>query len=83
MEDGIEREQLTIIDKIEKNKHIYIYIPDNSDWEDYIIIKDKLKAIEYSKINKCRVEIFNQTEEGIYKPIYRYYKNGEYFIMES
>jgi len=32
MEDGIEREQLTIIDKIEKNKHIYSYIPDKSDW---------------------------------------------------
>jgi hypothetical protein len=80
MEDGIEREQLSIIDKIEKNKDIYIYLPDNSDLKDYIIIKDKLKAIEYSKTKNCRVEIFNQTEEGIYKPIYSYYKNGEYFM---
>ena len=83
MEDGIEREQLNSMEEIEKNKYIYIYMPDNSDWENYIIIKNKLKAIEYSKNKKCRVEIFNQTEEGIYKPIYRYYKNGEYFNMES
>jgi poly-D-alanine transfer protein DltD len=82
MEDGIEREQPNLMEEIEKNKYIYVYIPDNSDWEDYIIIKNKLKAIEYSKIKKCRIEIFNETEEGIYKPLYRYYKNGEYFIIE-
>lgn len=77
MENNTKREQLNSMEEIEKNKCIYVYIPDNSDWKNYIIIKDKLKANEYSKNKNCRVEIFNQIEEGIYKPFCCYYKTCE------
>jgi hypothetical protein len=82
MEDQIEREHFFFMDEIERKKYIYIYISDNSTWEDYVIIKDKHKAIEYSKNKNGRVEIFHQVEETIYKPLCRYYKNGQYFIMK-
>jgi hypothetical protein len=78
MEDQIERETLFFIDEIERKKYIYIYISDNSEWKEYVIIRDKYKAIEYSKNKNGRVEIFNQIEENIYKPLSRYYKNGQY-----
>lgn len=81
MEDQIEREQFCFIDEIEGKKYIYIYISDNSNWENYIIIRDKLKAIEYSKKYNCKIEIFSQIEDGIFTPHYKYYKNGEYFTV--
>ena len=81
MEDQIEREQFCFIDEIERKKYIYIYISDNSNWNDYIIIRDKIKAIEYSKKYNCKIEIFSQIEDGIFKPLHKYYKNGEYFTV--
>ena len=82
MEDGIEQNiNLSEITKnIQKNNFIYLFIKDNSDWKDYTIITNKNKAIEYSKIKDCRVEIFTKNEEENYKPTFCYYKNGEYFI---
>ena len=38
MENNTKREQLNSMEEIEKNKCIYVYIPDNSDWKNYIII---------------------------------------------
>jgi hypothetical protein len=82
MEDGIERNinSFDTIKKIKEIKFIYLFVKDHSDWEDSIIINDKNAAIEYSKIKKCRIEIFAENEEGIYKPTFRYYKDGEYFV---
>jgi hypothetical protein len=84
MEDGIEQNINIDTTKsknlIKNNNLIYLFVKDHSDWEDSIIINDKDKAIEYSTIKKCRIEIFAENEEGIYKPTYRYYKDGIYFI---
>jgi|LakMenE18May11ns_1017448.scaffolds.fasta_scaffold7257904_1 hypothetical protein len=87
MEDGIEQNIHSLkikntknIENIENNQFIYLFIKDNSDWEDYIIITNKNKAIEYSNNNNCRVEIFTENKEGNYEPTFCYYKNGEYNI---
>lgn len=81
MEDGIEQ-NINLSETIKKNNNnfIYLFIKDNSDWEDYIIITSKNKAVEYSKIKNCRIEIFTKNEEENYEPTFCYYKNGEYFM---
>jgi hypothetical protein len=78
MEDGIERsivnyEEEKKEDKENKEKYIYIFLPSNGN---YIIFFDKDKAIEYSRKNSCRVEIFIETESSVYKSTKKYYENG-------
>ena len=76
MEDGIERSKVNYEEEKEENKekYIYIFLPSNGN---YIIFFDKNKAIEYSKKNNCRVDIFTETENGVYIRTGNYYENGE------
>ena len=77
MEDGIERSSLNL-DTNEMNKkviehindYLYIYIPKNGDWEDFIITNNREKAIQLKKNNNCRIEIFKKDFYGLYKPSY-------------
>lgn len=58
--------------------YVYLFIPDNSEWEDQKIYLHKDQAINAScKYPNARVEIFvtNCVYEG-YEPIYQYYKGG-------
>jgi hypothetical protein len=76
MEDGIERSTVNYEEEKEKEKekYVYIFLPSNGN---YIIFFDKNKAIEYSKKNNCRVDIFTETENGVYIRTGNYYENGE------
>ena len=75
MEDGIERSTVNYEEEeSKKEKYVYIFLPSNGN---YIIFFDKDKAIEYSKKNNCRVDIFTETENGVYIRTGNYYENGE------
>ena len=75
MEDGIERSTVNYEEEESKReKYVYIFLPSNGN---YIIFFDKNKAIEYSKKNNCRVDIFTETENGVYIRTGNYYENGE------
>lgn len=72
MEDGIERNTVTIYDSInsyEKNekKQLYICMPKNGLWEDILIIDDYNKAIEISNKKNYKIEIYNCGLDGIYQ----------------
>ena len=74
MEDGIERSKVIYEEEESKReKYIYIFLPSNGN---YIIFFDKDKAIEYSKKNNCRVDIFIETESSVYIRTVNYYENG-------
>ena len=78
MEDGIERSKVNYEEEEEENeskreKYIYIFLPSNGN---YIIFFDKNKAIEYSRKNSCRVDIFIESENGVYMRTEKYYENG-------
>jgi hypothetical protein len=73
MEDGIERSKVNYEEEKEI-KYVYIFLPSNGN---YIIFFDKDKAIDYSKKNNCRVDIFTETENGVYIRTGNYYENGE------
>jgi hypothetical protein len=73
MEDGIERSIVNYEEEKKENKYVYIFLQLNSN---YIIFFDKDKAIEYSRKNNCRVEIFIETESSVYKSTKKYYENG-------
>jgi hypothetical protein len=77
MEDGIERSSLNLhtnkTDKEDKEKIndlLYVYIPEGGEWEDFIIINNREKAVELIKKNKGRIEIFKKEFYGVYKPTY-------------
>jgi hypothetical protein len=82
MEDGIERSTINYDCKnhSKKNeyvkdkeiKYVYIFLPSNGN---YIIFFDKEKAIDYSQKNSCRVDIFTETENNVYKRKKDYYIN--------
>lgn len=72
MEDGIERSKV-IYEEEEEIKYVYIFLPSNGN---YIIFFDKDKAIEYSKKNNCRVDIFIESENSVYTRTKNYYENG-------
>ncbi len=75
MEDGIERSTVNYEEEESKReKYVYIFLPSNGN---YIIFFDKDKAIDYSKKNNCRVDIFTETENGVYIRTGNYYENGE------
>ena len=73
MEDGIERSIINYEENNKETKYIYIFTPAN---ENYIIFFDKDKAIEYSRKNYCRVDIFIETENSVYTCTKDYYENG-------
>ena len=75
MEDGIERSTVNYEEEKEskREKYVYIFLPSNGD---YIIFFDKDKAIEYSQKNNCRVDIFIESENGVYMRTKKYYVNG-------
>ena len=75
MEDGIERSKVDYEEEKEskKEKYVYIFLLVNGN---YIIFFDKNKAIEYSKKNNCRVDIFIESETGFYTRSKNYYENG-------
>ena len=75
MEDGIERSTVNYEEEKEKEKekYVYIFLPSNGN---YIIFFDKDKAIEYSRKNSCRVDIFIETESSVYTSTKKYYENG-------
>jgi hypothetical protein len=79
MEDGIERSKVNYEEEKEKEKeskrekYIYIFLPSNGN---YIIFFDKDKAIEYSRKNNCRVDIFIESESSVYTRSKNYYENG-------
>ena len=86
MEDGIERSTLNYYckndstkkeykeDKEDKEiKYVYIFLHVNGN---YIIFFDKEKAIDYSRKNNCRVDIFIETENSVYTRTKNYYEYG-------
>ena len=74
MEDGIERSKVNYEEEESKReKYVYIFLPSNGN---YIIFFDKDKAIEYSKKNNCRVDIFIESENSVYIRTVNYYENG-------
>ena len=74
MEDGLERSLINYENENNKEiKYIYIFSQSNGN---YIIIFDKDKAIEYSRKNYCRIDIFIETESSIYTYTKKYYENG-------
>ena len=72
MEDGIERSTVNYEEEKEI-KYVYIFLPTNGN---YIIFFDKDKAIDYSRKNNCRVDIFIEAENGVYTRSKNYYENG-------
>ncbi len=75
MEDGIERSKVNYEEEEEskREKYVYIFLPSNGN---YIIFFDKDKAIDYSRKNSCRVEIFIESESSVYMCTKKYYENG-------
>ena len=88
MEDGIESSRVTLyeFDKINAKKkeldgHARLYTHTQPD-DTIIIIASKDKAIEYSKNNKCFVEIFIEKENFVYVTTNCFYKNGIFIVNE-
>ena len=73
MEDGIENNMSTLYDRMElEKKFLYVYIPANGEWSDYILLYKRYKALELVKKNNGgNVEVFIQNFDGHYKLIYK------------
>jgi hypothetical protein len=88
MEDGIEMNRSIINDmKFFKNNDIscqqYIYVHNkNYGNGEYQVIDSEIKAIEYSKKNNCRVDIYMKEIKNFYTPTTTYFKNGKVFTEE-
>jgi len=63
MEDGIER-NFTFFSKSIGPTYVYVHIKNNVN---KIIIEDKKEAIEYSKKNKCKLDVLYDKGNGIYR----------------
>lgn len=60
-------------------EHIYVFVVDGAEWEDLIIFLTKEEAIEKSKqCPKVRIELFERSPKGGYRPTYNYYLDGVY-----
>ena len=56
---------------------IYLYVEDGAEWEDIIVYLTEEDAINISmKWPNTRVEIFNKSPKGGYRPSYTYFLNG-------
>ena len=73
MEDGIENNRSTLYDRMElEKKFLYVYIPVNSEWCDYILLHEREKALDLVKKNDGgKIEVFLQNFDGQYKLIYK------------
>jgi hypothetical protein len=60
------------------SEFVYMLIPDQSSWEDSVIILNVDKAISLSiQYPLCRVEIFKKgNKDSGYVPTYKFYKKG-------
>jgi hypothetical protein len=57
---------------------IYMLVPNNAEWEDLILYKNKEDAIAASiKYYKNTIQIFKKKEGNGYEPSYLYYINGK------
>ena len=57
--------------------YVYLFCVDGAEWEDLIIFTSLDEALAKSKAcPKVRLEIFEKSSKGGYKPTYRYYLNG-------
>ena len=75
MEDGIERNLNIFYEKNSTSKikniekqFLYVYIPINGEWEDFIITNNREKAINLLNNKSGRVEIFKKDFFELYKP---------------
>lgn len=83
MEDGIETYRVKIFDtkyNEEKPEYIYVHTPLNGH---IIIIHNKKMAINYSKENSCKIEVFEKEIKGFYRFINEFYVNGNYYKIED
>jgi hypothetical protein len=72
MEDGIERNLCSLINKdnnLEDN-YLYVCIPRESCSNDLKITFDKVKATKFLKEKTHRIEIYKKNEENLYVPSY-------------
>jgi hypothetical protein len=67
MEDGIERSENLFYEKnnastVENNEKnfLYVYIPENGEWEDFIIRNNREKAAKLLNNKSGRVEIYQK-----------------------
>ena len=66
MEDGIERNFLSLFDKrSNEEKYLYVCIPTESIC-DLIITFERRKAIRIMQEKKCKVEIFKKNQQNLY-----------------
>jgi hypothetical protein len=77
MEDGIERSENIFYEKnnestVKNNEKnfLYVYIPENGLWEDFIITNNREKAVKLLNNKSGRVEIFKKNFFELYKPTY-------------
>jgi hypothetical protein len=59
-------------------KYIYVCIPEHGEWEDIVIYLTEEAALVASDAADCRVEVYERTSTGGYKPTYKYIKAGIY-----
>ena len=59
-------------------KYIYVFIPTHGDWEDMVIYLTEAAALVASDAADGRVEVYERTATGGYKPTYKYIKGGVY-----
>jgi hypothetical protein len=73
MEDGIDNNRTTLYDRIElEKKFLYVFIPKNNEYKDFIFLYDRNKALEIiKKYPNSTVEVFLQNYNRIYKYIYK------------
>jgi hypothetical protein len=72
MEDGIERNLCSLINKdnnLEDN-YLYVCIPRESCSNDLKITFDRHKATKFLKEKTHRIEIYKKNEENLYIPSY-------------
>jgi hypothetical protein len=71
MEDGIERNISSLMNKEEnlEDKYLYVCIP-KENLTDFKITFDRPKAIQFLKEKTHRVEIYKKNNENLYVPSY-------------
>ena len=58
-------------------ERVYLFVVDGAEWEDIIVYLTEQEAIDMSKKwPNARVEIFDKSPKGGYRPSYSYFLNG-------
>ena len=61
---------------------VYLYLVDGAEWEDIIVYLTEQEAIDISKKwPNARVEIFDKSPMGGYRPSYTCFVNGVFLKM--